>query len=73
MLRYQALDNEAACLRVKPHSQPVERHFPDGVPHARKITRVVRDLVVSDEEVAVVFTLQLDPVLECARIMPEVE
>ena len=44
-----------AAFRVKPNCQPVERHFPDGVAHAWKVVRVVRDLVVGDEEVAVVF------------------
>ena len=62
-----------AAFGVKPNGQPVERHFPDGVAHARKVVRVVRDLVVGDEEVAVVFVLQLDPVFERARIVPEVQ
>src|ERR1022692_840068 len=73
MFRYQAFDDKAATFWIKSNCQPVERHFPDGVPHARKIVRVVRDLVVSDEEVTVVFALQLDPVLERSRKVPDVQ
>ena len=62
-----------ATFGIKPNCQPVERHFPDGVAHAWKIARVVRDLVVGDEEVAVVFVLQLDPVFERTRIVAEVQ
>lgn len=73
MLRHRAFDDEAAAFRIKPNCQPVERHFPDGTAHAWKVVRVVRDLVVGDEERAVVFVLQLDPVFERARIVPEVQ
>ena len=44
-----------------------------GIAHARKVVREVRDLVVGDEKIAVVLMLQLDPVVERARIMPDVQ
>ena len=44
---------------IKPDCQPVECHLPDGVTHAWKVVRVVGNLVIGDEEIAVVLALQL--------------
>ncbi len=60
------------ALRVEADGEPVERDLPHGLAHAVDVIGVVGDLVVGDEEEALVLVLQAHPVLERARIVPEV-
>ncbi len=73
VLRHLALDDEVIALRVEPDGQPVERHLPHGPPHVLDVIDVVRHLVVGDEEEALVLVLQLEPLLERAGIVSEVQ
>ena len=58
---------------VQADCEPIERHLPDGVTDARDVVRVVRDLVIGDEEVALVLVLQANPVFERASIVAEMK
>ena len=73
VLRHPAFDDEAGPFRIEADREPVERHFPDSVANARKVLRVIGELVVGDQEVAVIFILQLEPVFESAGVMAEVQ
>jgi hypothetical protein len=72
VLRNEALDDKMAALRVKANSERVESHFPYGFPYVFIVIGIVRDLIVSDEEEALVVILEAEPVLQRARVMPEV-
>ena len=73
VLRDQALDDERTLLGVQPHREPVERDLPNRLPHSRDLIRVVRDLIVGDQEIAVVGPLKPQPVLESASVVPQVQ
>ena len=69
----EALDDEAALRGVETDGEPVQRHLPHGVTHARHVVRIVGDLIVGDQKMAVVLVLEPHPVLERAGIVAEVE
>jgi hypothetical protein len=73
MLRHEALDDEVADRGIEPHRQPIEGHFPHRLAHAGNVVRIVRDLVIGNQEIAVILPLQLHPVLECTYIVAQMK
>ena len=64
MLRHKTLDDKATALGIEPDGEPIECDLPHRVAHARKVFCVVGDLVIGNEKGAIIFVLQLDPILE---------
>ena len=58
-------------MPVAYHGEPIERYLEDRPPDEIDVVGIVGDLVVSDEEEALVLVLQAYPVLQGARIMPK--
>src|SRR5262245_3557083 len=69
----EAFNEKGTAFWIEPYREPVERHFPYGLPHSRHIIDVVGDLVIGDQEVAIVVVLQLHPILERATVMPKMQ
>ena len=73
MLGHEALDHEVRALGVEPDGEPVGGDLDHGVADAVDVVGVVGDLVVGDEEEALVLVLEAEPVFEGARVVAEVE
>ena len=68
------LDPEKCTMFIQSGRQPIQPDLDDALPHPRRVGIVRRQRVpVSDEEEAVVFVLQPDPVLQCAHVVAQVQ
>src|ERR1700691_633284 len=74
MLGHFGLDEQRGDARIQACGQPIDGHGPDILFELGRvlITRGER-MPVGDEEVALVLVLQLDPILQRAVIVPEVQ
>ena len=74
MFRHVALDHERGFLGIKPHRQPVRRNLDHRTLDQPDVVQVVSHrLVIGNQEKALVLVLHLDPVLQRAQVMPQVQ
>ena len=74
MLGHARLDEQRRDARVQARRQPVDRHRPDVLLELRGVLVAGRErMPVGDEEIAFVLVLQLDPVLQRAVVVAQMQ